>query len=157
VNITITTGTGRGPTPLAAFDAALLSAGVANYNLIPLSSVIPPMATLKRVPFVTPPNEYGHRLYVVMARSEAHESGQQAWAGLGWTQEKESGRGLFVELTGSSQVEVYQAVERTLESMKASRLYRYGANESEIIGITCDGVPVCALAIAVYQSEGWRD
>jgi arginine decarboxylase len=41
LEIQVTTGTGEGPTPLAAFDAALLDAGVANYNLILLSSVIP--------------------------------------------------------------------------------------------------------------------
>ena len=33
---------GRGSTELAAFDAALVGAGVANFNLIRLSSVIPP-------------------------------------------------------------------------------------------------------------------
>jgi arginine decarboxylase len=52
VDIIITTGTAQGPTALAAFDAALLGAGVANYNLIPLSSVIPPMTVLKRTLFV---------------------------------------------------------------------------------------------------------
>lgn len=39
MHIYVTTGTGEGPTPLAAFDAALINAGVANYNLICLSSV----------------------------------------------------------------------------------------------------------------------
>jgi arginine decarboxylase len=157
VDIIITTGTAQGPTALAAFDAALLRAGVANYNLIPLSSVIPPMTVLKRTLFVTPPHEYGHRLYVVMARGEADEIGQQAWAGLGWTQEGESGRGLFVEFTGSNKIEVQQAIACTLESMKAGRPYCYGANESEIVGITCTGDPVCALVIAVYQSKDWSD
>jgi hypothetical protein len=43
--IRVTSGTGTGPTELAAFDAALLDAGVANYNLIPLShSWIPSIA-----------------------------------------------------------------------------------------------------------------
>ena len=42
MKIIVTSGTGEGPTSLAAFDAALLDAGVANYNLICLSSIIPP-------------------------------------------------------------------------------------------------------------------
>ena len=42
MTITLSTGTGEGPTPLAAFDAALVDAGVADHNLICLSSVIPP-------------------------------------------------------------------------------------------------------------------
>ena len=32
---------GKGPTPVAAFDDALLVAGLGNYNLVRLSSVIP--------------------------------------------------------------------------------------------------------------------
>ena len=42
MKIRLSSGRGEGPTPLAAFDAALLDAGVSNYNLLPLSSVIPP-------------------------------------------------------------------------------------------------------------------
>lgn len=41
LDICLSSGTGEGPTPLAAFDAALPDAGVANYNLLCLSSVIP--------------------------------------------------------------------------------------------------------------------
>jgi pyruvoyl-dependent arginine decarboxylase (PvlArgDC) len=40
--IRLCTGTGEGPMPLAAIDAALVAAGVADHNLIRLSSVIPP-------------------------------------------------------------------------------------------------------------------
>jgi hypothetical protein len=39
--------------------------------------------------------------------------------------------------------------------MKQARAYEYGKNETEIVGATCDGRPVCALVIAVYASEGW--
>ena len=45
---------GRGSTELAAFDAALVGAGVANFNLIRLSSVIPPdgeVVEVERCPF----------------------------------------------------------------------------------------------------------
>ena len=44
LTIHLSSGTGEGPTPLAAFDAALWHASVANYNLLCLSSVIPPNA-----------------------------------------------------------------------------------------------------------------
>ena len=154
--IRVASAVGTGPTPLAAFDAALRAAGVENYNLIPLSSVIPPRAEIERVQIDSPKHEYGHRLYVVMSRSEVNEVGQEAWAGLGWTHERDSGRGLFVELHGSSRAEVETDIESTLESMKTERPYDYGKNESEIVGATCTGEPICALAIAVYSSEGWR-
>ena len=38
LDISITSGLGQGPTTLAAFDAALRDAGIANFNLIRLSS-----------------------------------------------------------------------------------------------------------------------
>lgn len=134
----------------------MLAAGVANYNLIRLSSVIPPGAILEQKTFVSSSDEYGHRLYVVMARNEVHEVGQHAWAGIGWTQEETSGRGLFVELEGPSQAHVHNAIEATLEPMKRARPYQYGANHTESIGVTCGGPPACALVIAVYQSHGWE-
>lgn len=42
LEIVVTSGTGEAPSELAAFDAALHQAGVANFNLIRLSSLIPP-------------------------------------------------------------------------------------------------------------------
>ncbi len=41
MKIKVTYGIGEGATKLAAFDRALFDAGIANYNLIKLSSVIP--------------------------------------------------------------------------------------------------------------------
>ncbi len=155
MRIRIASAIGHGPTPLGAFDAALRNAGVENYNLIPLSSVIPAGATLEKGAYFTPSSEYGHRLYVVMARHDAVKIGDEAWAGLGWTQESAGGRGLFVELHGSTRREVENAIESTLDSMKQGRPYDYGKNESEIVGVVCKGTPVCALVIAVYASEGW--
>jgi arginine decarboxylase len=155
MNITITAGTGEGPTAIAAFDAALRVAGVENYNLIPLSSIIPPGSTLTRTTFVTPSDEYGHRLYVVMARCEEHIDGHAAWAGVGWVQEPEDGRGLFVELHGDSEICVQDAIDATLMSMMASRGRTYGPIQREVAGCICRGKPVCALVIAVYQSQGW--
>lgn len=157
MHICITVGTGEGPTPLAAFDAALLNAGVANYNLIALSSIIPPGSSIKRTTFVTPAAEYGHRHYVVMARSDADMPRIMAWAGIGWVQELGDGRGLFVELHGTSKTCVLEAIETTLESMMASRGCAYGPIQHQIIGIECRDRPVCALVIALYKSEGWAD
>jgi len=156
MKIAITSGTGEGCTAVAAFDAALLRAGVENYNLIPLSSIIPPGSTIERATFVTPADEYGHRLYVVMARDDAETPGAEAWAGVGWTQEPENGRGLFVELHGDSQAIVREGLDATLKSMQTSRGRTYGPIHRELAGITCRGQAVCAVVIAVYQSEGWK-
>jgi arginine decarboxylase len=155
VRIVVSHGTGEGPTPLAAFDRALLAAGVENYNLIRLSSVIPPGAEVVRTRHVSPPDEYGRRLYVVMAEQRATVRGEGAYAGLGWVQEPGDGRGLFVECEGVSHAGVRDEIVSTLDSMTASRGRDYGPVESEIAGIECSSRPVAAVVVAVYKSEPW--
>lgn len=154
--ITVAAGTGTGDTKIAAFDAALFEAGIANYNLIRLSSIIPPGSTIERGKYVTPPDEFGHRLYIVYASEIQVEAGKEAWAGVGWTLAKDgSGKGLFTEHEGHSEQEVMNLINETLANMVAYRPEEYGPIESEVAGITCTGKPVCALVAAVYKSEGW--
>jgi arginine decarboxylase len=129
--------------------------GVFNYNLIHLSSVIPPCSTIVRGGFQPAPDEYGHRLYVVMARRDEHAEGAEAWAGVAWVQEKHDGRGLFVECTGTSEAGVREAIEATLTSMMQRRGRDYGPMQWEIAGACCHGQPTCALVIAIYKSQGW--
>ena len=99
----------------------MLDAGVANHNLIYLSSVIPPAGVIPRVRYIAPPDAYGDRLYVIMARQIEEERGKSAWAGLGWTQDAASGRGLFVEVHGSQRQQVAQEIQATLTTMIANR------------------------------------
>ena len=154
MKITITSGVGVGKTPLAAFDTALLDAGVGNYNLLSLSSVIPPKSTLSCNKHVAPEGEYGHRLYVVISSQAANEPGQEAWAGLGWVQDEEQ-KGLFVELHGDSELQVRQNINDTLETMVANRNYCYGPIQQKVAGIRCTDQPACAVVIAVYESQQW--
>lgn len=155
MRITVSKGVGTGPTTLAAFDTALLEAGVGNYNLIPLSSVIPRGSRLVRDKFVAPENEYGHRLYVVLSQQEADVVGQEAWAGVGWIQDN-SGKGLFVEHHGTSREKVKQAIHDSLRHMTRKRQdYVDCPFQFEIAGIRCESEPVSAVAIAVYSSQGW--
>jgi arginine decarboxylase len=157
MQIYLSSGTGTGPTELAAFDAALLDAGVANHNLICLSSVIPPNSVIERTGYIAQPNAYGDRLYVVMARQIEVERGKSAWAGLGWTQNPTCGQGLFVELHGSERAQVVADIEATLTTMIENRPLRFGSIEMELAGIACCRKPVCALVVAVYQRERWAD
>ena len=156
MRISVSPGIGTGPTPLAAFDAALMAAGVHDYNLIPLSSVIPPGAVLERRRHVAPPEDYGRRLYVVLAHETAADEGSTAAAGLGWVREPGDGRGLFVEAHGGSEDEVRRLIDRTLEAMTAARGREYGPVETELVSAQCTGEPVCALVTAVYASVPWE-
>lgn len=154
--ISVTSGVGRGPTKLSAFDAALYDAGIANYNLIHLSSIIPdgwePVVNKLELNDV----EYGYRLYVVLSSCIVTEIGQEACAGLGWVMSTDDSKhGLFVEHTGASKEEVQVAIKESIMSMIAYRPENYTEIKEEIISIICEGEPTCAVVVAVYKSEPW--
>lgn len=153
--IHITSGVGEGDTPLSAFDAALFHASVANYNLIKLSSVIPPNSEIK---VSSPPiNEtsFGNKLYCVLAEQRETIFGREAWAGLGWVQTRD-GRGLFVEHHGASQCEVMRLIKNSLTNMVKYRKQHFGKINYQVVGTSCKDKPVCALVAAVYEEEGWK-
>jgi arginine decarboxylase len=155
MTIRLCSGTGDGPTPLAAFDAALMDAGVADHNLICLSSVIPPSAVIVRARYRMPAADYGRRLYVVISQMRQCERGRAAHAGIGWIQDEDSGRGLFVELHDEDRDQLEQNLHETLDSMRAYRAIRYGPVQTAIESRTCTERPVCALVAAVYACEPW--
>lgn len=155
LEIYVTTGTGHASTPLAAFDHALFEAGIGNYNLIVLSSVIPIGAIVRRKQWWGRDEEWGHKLYVVLAQQGEQVVGKEAWAGLGWVQSEQDGRGLFVEHHGPSRQHVEDEIEASLTRMSAYRSERFGPIQTAIVGTACTGPPVCALAGAVYHSERW--
>jgi len=153
--IALATGLGEGPTALAAFDAALRDAGVANYNLICLSSVIPPGSVIERRKWVTPREDWGRRLYCVVSQMREDRPGHGAHAGIGWVRDAGSGAGLFVELHDEDRGQLDADLRATLRSMQAGRAIDFGEAETEIASITCRAMPVCALAIAVYAAAPW--
>jgi len=159
LEIRLARGTASGPTRLAAFDAALREVGAANYNLIRLSSVIPSGSVVRVSPVpLSPPGEWGDRLYVVTAEAYADVPGIQAWAGIGWIQDPELGRGLLVEHESPSHAEVRADVEASLASLRRGR-GRLGDQLGEVqmvtAGVSCTDQPVCALVIAVFAVEPW--
>ena len=155
--IQISAGTGTGPTKMAAFDAALNAAGVANYNLIRLSSIIPPGSKIVHSGgrIKKQPGKWGDRLYVVMAETRVDSPNIEAWAGIGWVQDLKTGQGLFVEHEGNSKSTVKSDIEQSLQALQATRKVNYGKMHLKIVGKTCSHEPVCALVIASYQATGW--
>jgi arginine decarboxylase len=155
--IEVASAIGTGGTTLAAFDDALLRCGVGNFNLIRLSSVIPPETDV--VPADGPCDvmgAWGDRLYVVMAEERVDRAGREAWAGIGWVQHEKSGRGLFVEHEGLSEDQVRDDIERSLSALVEARpTVEFGPMRSVVHGARCDGEPVCAMVVAVYEAQGW--
>lgn len=154
--ISIVSGIGVGDTALSAFDAALYSAGIANYNLIKLSSIIPEGFEPRVRRINLNDKEYGHRLYVVLASETQNQSGLRVWAGLGWVMNKAKPRtGLFVEHHGHNKEEVVNLIKKSLNTMIEYRPGKFGRIRYKIIGAKCENRPVCALVAAVYKSESW--
>lgn len=160
MEIKIVKGSGYGLTRIAAFDRALYDAGIANYNLICLSSVIPPESKIvvqDRVPKLND-SEYGHKLYVVLAESYCKEVDQEAWSGIGWVNHNDgSGKGLFVEHSANSKRKVIDLIKTTLKSMSEYRPEERGKIFYQTNGIKCNDNEqfACAIVAAVFKSEGW--
>lgn len=153
LDITVRTGAGSARTLLAAFDNALLSAGVGNFNLIPLSSVIPPHSRV-RVVDTTLSGGHGDRLYCVLSAAYAEHPGEIAWAGLGWSTDATTG-GLFVEHHGGSEESLSEQIDLSLADMSAHRGGGYGNVQKVMASAHCVDLPVCALAIAAYRISPW--
>jgi arginine decarboxylase len=157
LTIRVSSGTGRGRTRLAAFDAALRDAGVADFNLIRLSSVIPPCSTVVEVARGTQlRGHHGDALYCVYAEAYASTPGEQAWAGVSWAQHSDgSGAGLFVEHHGSTRGTVERDLAVTLEDMSEGRGGQYRTVGTMITSATCIDHPVAAVVIATYGCATW--
>lgn len=156
LDITVRTGTGSGRTLLSAFDTALHGAGVADFNLVTLSSVIP---TGSRVRHVEAPLAGGHGdlLFCVRAEAFADQPGDEAWSGLGWCVDVD-GAGLFVEHHASSEAAVIELIESSLEDMKRTRGGdRYGPVQTTLASARCVDDPVCAVVLAAYRVSSWDE
>ena len=156
MKITVISGTGVGPTELAAFDHALVNAGVANFNLIYLSSVVPPESNVvDSSTHVIPEGKWGDRLYVVIAQKRTSRRNQEVWAGIGWMQD-ESGKGLLVEHEGHNEQEVKDDIKNSLKALAENRGMKFGRVGMKVVGKKCVALPVCALVVAVYESSSWK-
>ena len=166
--ITLVSGLGRGPTPLAAFDAALLDAGVANYNLLCLSSVIPPGSTIVRGRWNTPAQDWGKRLYCVLSQAREDRPGHRVHAGAEiemreldedvFRTAEELGIDISRPERGSDDDDrerLDHDLRATLASMQRQRGVALGDVHTEIASARCTDEPVCALVIAVYASAPW--
>ncbi len=144
-------GTATGPTPMAAYDTALADANVHNYNLVPVSSVIPADGDVVAVDEAPDLGPAGNRLTVVEAKSVQPAPGR-AVAGLGWA--TGPGPGLFYEADGAEEGVVR---ERVLEGLAAGSELREWAlpdTETKVVSRSAETGYVAAVVLAAYgESE----
>jgi len=154
--IRIVWGTGEGPTEMASYDAALADAGIENYNLVPVSSVVPAGAAVDPVGTAPDLGPAGERLTVVEGRAtappaDAAAAGDTVSAGLGWVRE-DDGPGLFYEAAGrTSPDEISRRVIEGLEAGQELRDWAFGDPEYQVVSADVDDdAYVTVLVIAAY-------
>ena len=155
--IRVSAGSGSGRTTMAAFDSALRSAGVADHNLIRLSSIIPAGALVQVcLPADQLRGDFGDVLYCVYAVTYAIERGDDAVAGIGWSLASDgSGRGLFVEHVGHAEDQVSNMIQMTLDDMSNGRQQKFSYRDQLVSYAHCADEPACAVVVATYRTAGW--
>jgi len=148
--------TGTGGTALAAFHNALVGVNLGHYNLIRLSSIIPPGTMIDPTGMSPAPSgSWGDRLYCVYAEQRTTTPGEEAWAGIGWVQ-RPSGGGLMVEHEGGSEAFVTDSILTTLYDMVQGCESEFAAPRFVVNGAHCTGKPVCSLVIAPFEMSTWN-
>ncbi|WIV66268.1 pyruvoyl-dependent arginine decarboxylase [Natrialbaceae archaeon AArc-T1-2] len=153
--IRVVWGAATAPTEMAAYDAALADAGIENYNLVPVSSVIPAGVDVEAVGTAPDLGPAGNRLTVVEAAATAAGPSSVS-AALGWVQSVEDGPGLFYEAAG--EIDAADVETRVLEGLAAgSDLREWELGDPRIRVETAraeSGTYTAAVVIAVYgESE----
>lgn len=156
MKITVTVGRGVGATKLSAFDAALWDAGIGDYNLITLSSVVPVGCEVVEGRHVPLAGQVGWKLYCVLSVAHApmlEQPGNAAWAGLGWAYRPQTG-GIFIEEAGTTREHVVDRIQAAYTEMHKRR-GDVGPLKTAIAQAPQAAPCSCAVVVAVYKSEAW--
>lgn len=146
--IRVVWGTATGPSALAAYDAALAEAGVHNYNLISLSSVIPAGPAIEvtgTAPDLGPP---GEALEVVQS-SATVPPGERGAAGIGWAR-SEDGPGIFYEVDGDSEDAVRTEIREGLAAGRDLRDWAFVEENVSVESASNNAEYASAVVIATY-------
>lgn len=153
--IRVVWGSATATTAMAAYDAALADAGVENYNLTPVSSVIPAGAEVRVAATAPDLGPAGERLTVVQGRrTVAPGADAPACAGLGW-RVTDDGRGIFYEASGADSATVRETIETGLAAGLALRDWRAvdGDVQLETARTDADGYATAVVLAAYGDSE----
>lgn len=147
-----------GATPMSAFHRALGACHVEHFNLVRLSSVIPPGVHVEvGDPAPAVPGGWGDRLYCVYAEQRTIVVGEEAWAAVGWVQRTDGTGGFFVEHEGGSEGFVRDAVARSLADMVDHAPDEFTPPQMVVAGGRCEGPPFAALVVAPYLAVPWAE
>lgn len=143
-------GTGHAATAKASFDAALAEAGLHQYNLRTLSSVIPADAPLDLAGTAPDLGATGNALDCVVAR-QTSPPGARAAAGLAWARARDDGAGIFYEVGDTDPETVRELLGAGIERGCALRDLDPSTVETKVV--TADSAPdqyTTAVVVAAY-------
>ena len=145
--IRVVWGAASAPTAMSSYDAALAEAGVENYNLVSVSSVIPSDAHVERVGAAPDLGPVGERLTVVEGRATVEEG--PAAAGLAWATTAD-GTGLFYESSGRDAESVRDEVREGLHAGMGLRDWAFVDEGREVVAADAGDGFTTAVVLAVY-------
>lgn len=149
-SIQIVWGTGNGPTELAAYDTALAAAGVHNYNLLTLSSIVPPSCSVIEVGTARDLGPIGGQLRVVEAKTITSRG--TATAGLGWTIGEKGG--VFIEThNAGSTTEAKQEIQDGIDTAIELRDWSFTTREERIVSAPVADEYAAAVVLAIYDTS----
>lgn len=140
--IDIVWGEGTGTTVTSALDAALTKAGIANFNLVILSSIVPPGCVIREAGTF---EGKGTGKMLPVALTKAAGKGHQV-AGMGWVHSPQGG--LLLEATGSDRESVIHNIENGLKDMMKKRQWDFSSISYRIA--EADYPLGCAVVAAVF-------
>lgn len=150
--VRVVAGTGTGPTETAAYDAALADCGLADYNLLRVSSVLPADATVERPDVAPALGPVGGVLTVVEARATLAGRGTAA-AALGWATGTRGG--LFYEAEATGEGATGRALTAVEEGLAAgAQLRTWSVGEPTVETATVVGEPDRHAAAVVVGAYG---
>ena len=73
----------------------------------------------------------------------------------GWARDRATGAGVFVEHHSGSEEALRTQITLSLEDLCASRGWDDVESSTVVATAACVDDPVCALAVAAYEVQGW--
>ncbi len=139
-------GVGRHEDELMSFELALRDAGIEKFNLVPVSSILPPGCVVVDKDDGLSKLQPGEIVFCVMARYSSRESGEEIFASIGAAiPEKDGVNGYIAEHSGKW----YDGAESYAEKLAAEMVKTQGNGTARTISITARGkVEKCTTAIA---------
>lgn len=147
MEVEVVWGSAEGRTELGALDGAFAAAGIQDYNLVELSSVVPSGATVVEAGSHERTAPRGTAVAVVLAEAVVTDD-ETAVAGLGWHLAAEGG--VFYEASGRSVENCRERIRKGLTDARELRDWDWGPDPDLRIQAQSADTPTASVVAAVF-------